>query len=341
MITSAQIPNRCWVLMFMPLAVLLSACSADTEPDVQAADSGLSVPVTTEQNGGEVISLTQPEIGSETISDNNNDTDDVTIDNASDTSEQALTGNYIDSDVDSDSSTDTQNSVGKEGENGVTDITDTVNTGDTDSHSVTDDTDDTANVDHSEAENSDTGTPNGNSGDDSTATVDSEENHATGNPTVPESPAPANPAAVLCEAESDVFRDTMLTIINESRSAARQCGSTDSPAVSELLWNEQLADAATNHARDMATVNFFSHTGSGGLSVADRADSTGYRWRAVGENIAAGQNNLSQAHLGWLDSPGHCRNIMSNNYTEVGAACVYGSESDYGNYWVVVFGDQF
>jgi uncharacterized protein YkwD len=31
---------------------------------------------------------------------------------------------------------------------------------------------------------------------------------------------------------------------------------------------------------------------------------------------------------------------MNPIFTEVGAACVVGSDTDYGTYWAVVFGDQ-
>ena len=74
--------------------------------------------------------------------------------------------------------------------------------------------------------------------------------------------------------------------------------------------------------------------------MSDRADSVAYNWRAIGENIAAGQLEIEEVHQGWLDSPGHCRNIMNPLFTEVGAACVTGVDTDYGTYWAVVFGDE-
>jgi len=36
---------------------------------------------------------------------------------------------------------------------------------------------------------------------------------------------------------------------------------------------------------------------------------------------------------GWLKSPGHCKNIMSQKYKEMGVARV-------GNYWTQTFGSQ-
>ena len=150
----------------------------------------------------------------------------------------------------------------------------------------------------------------------------------------------ANASSVPCDAPSGNFQDTMLAMVNNSRRSARQCGIASMPVVPQVTWNDQLAVAAAVHANDMVATNIFSHTGSDGLSVADRSLAAGYDWRAVGENIAAGQRDVAEVHQGWLDSPGHCRNIMNSIYTEIGAACVSSDSTDFGSYWVVVFGDQ-
>ena len=117
------------------------------------------------------------------------------------------------------------------------------------------------------------------------------------------------------------------------------CGLSSHDATGTLEWNNQLALAAAAHGRDMATNNFFAHNGTDGLSVDGRADAANYPWRAIGENIAAGQTNHDQVHQDWLDSPEHCRNIMNPVFAEVGAACVRNSNTDFGTYWVVVFGN--
>ncbi len=73
-----------------------------------------------------------------------------------------------------------------------------------------------------------------------------------------------------------------------------------------------------------------SHVGSDGSSFKDRIEREQYTWSAAGENIAAGYRTVSSVMNGWLASPGHCKNIMSPNFTEFGAA-----ESNY--YWTQVF----
>ena len=132
----------------------------------------------------------------------------------------------------------------------------------------------------------------------------------------------------------------MLELVNATRIEARMCGTLERAAVSTVQWNTSLAAAAQFHANDMTVNNFFSHTGSDGLGVVDRVEATGYVWRAVGENIAAGQLDVAAVHQGWVDSQGHCVNIMNSAFTEVGAACVSDPGTDFGNYWVVVFGDS-
>jgi uncharacterized protein YkwD len=48
--------------------------------------------------------------------------------------------------------------------------------------------------------------------------------------------------------------------------------------------------------------------------------------------------SADRAVQGWLDSPGHCANIMAPNYGEMGAAFAVNPQSKPGVYWVQVFG---
>ena len=137
-----------------------------------------------------------------------------------------------------------------------------------------------------------------------------------------------------CMSEDD---KQMLTQVNTARSQPRNCGSENYPATAALSWHCTLADVAYAHSRDMGDYNFFSHTGSDGLNVGDRVSNAGYDWTAVGENIAAGQQTIDTVMAAWLDSPGHCANIMHSVYTEFGAASYIVDGSDYPIYWTQVF----
>jgi len=131
---------------------------------------------------------------------------------------------------------------------------------------------------------------------------------------------------------------TVLTLVNEARGRPRVCGDRSFAPAPPLAWNDQLAQAALVHSRDMAQRNYFDHVEPGGASVAERATKTGYRWRAVGENIAAGQGSAKQVVAGWLASPGHCENIMSREFAEMGAAYAINPHSAMEIYWTQAFG---
>ncbi|MET0311681.1 MAG: CAP domain-containing protein, partial [Burkholderiaceae bacterium] len=53
-----------------------------------------------------------------------------------------------------------------------------------------------------------------------------------------------------------------------------------------------------------------------------------------------GQQTPEAVMEGWLKSPGHCANIMSRDYAELGVAFAVNNRSSAGIYWVQVFGTQ-
>lgn len=116
------------------------------------------------------------------------------------------------------------------------------------------------------------------------------------------------------------FKSDMLAQVNELRRNGCQCGDTFYPPVEPLSWNSLLEDAALRHSKDMQANDIFDHIGSDGSNFGDRVTSAGYRWRAVGENIAAGYTDVDAAVQGWISSEGHCKNLMDANFTELGAA---------------------
>ncbi|WP_323766767.1 CAP domain-containing protein [Marinovum sp.] len=97
-----------------------------------------------------------------------------------------------------------------------------------------------------------------------------------------------------------------------------------------LRWSPVLTAVAQAHADDMARNGFFSHSGSDGSSISDRVSRGGYGWCAVAENIAKGQRSLDEVMRSWQGSPGHRRNMLSSNMTELGVA------RGGGNTWVMV-----
>lgn len=150
---------------------------------------------------------------------------------------------------------------------------------------------------------------------------------------------PAPPPASTLLPESSTAGKAILQAVNSARSTARTCGRQHFPPAPSLAWNGALGDAALVHSRGMAEHRYFSHRGKDGSDVAERAAKAGYRWRRIGENIAAGQSSTEEVVAGWLSSPGHCANIMNGSFTEMGAAYAVSKARAEGHvYWTQVFG---
>ncbi len=77
--------------------------------------------------------------------------------------------------------------------------------------------------------------------------------------------------------------------------------------------------------------NVMSHTGSDGSDLRARADRQGYDWSNLGENVAWGYTSPQSVVAGWLNSPGHCANIMNPTFTELGVGLQ-------GTFWTQLFG---
>jgi uncharacterized protein YkwD len=131
----------------------------------------------------------------------------------------------------------------------------------------------------------------------------------------------------------------LLALVNQARATPRNCGTQAFGAAPPLTWNETLARAALGHSRDMAEKRYFDHKEPGGSTPPVRATQAGYHWSRVSENIASGQRTAAEAVAGWLDSPGHCANIMNPVVTEMGAAYAVNPASENRTlYWTQMFG---
>lgn len=129
----------------------------------------------------------------------------------------------------------------------------------------------------------------------------------------------------------------VLQLVNAARATPRRCGSRKFAAAPPLKSAPLLDRAALRHAQDMARHSLFEHRGSDGSTPAQRVSAAGYRWSTVAENIAAGARDARTVVQGWVDSPGHCANLMGAQYTEMGVAYAVDAKSDAGVYWAQVF----
>jgi uncharacterized protein YkwD len=103
--------------------------------------------------------------------------------------------------------------------------------------------------------------------------------------------------------------------------------------VAPLCWRTELANSARSHSEDMMERGFFSHDTPEVISPSDRTRSHGYPSAMVGENIHLRQisgvsesnvRDLEGAVEGWMDSPGHRRNILDPRLSEIGVGVAIG-----------------
>lgn len=137
--------------------------------------------------------------------------------------------------------------------------------------------------------------------------------------------------AVKMPVVTNLDNDLMLKLVNDKRAVGCNCGKTVMPPVPLLTWNHLLAAASLAHSQDMAANNYFAHESPNGKTTTSRVDAVGYNWVTLSENIANGHSDEQAVVDAWMASEGHCKNIMSVNVKEMGAA-------KEGKYWTQVFG---
>jgi uncharacterized protein YkwD len=98
-----------------------------------------------------------------------------------------------------------------------------------------------------------------------------------------------------------------------------------------LRLDSQLIVAAQTHTDLMVQHNQMSHQLPGEPSLAGRVSQTGYRWSAVAENIAWGQQTPEHVVSDWMNSPGHRLNLLDPKYQHLGVGYA-------NNFWTQVFG---
>jgi uncharacterized protein YkwD len=143
----------------------------------------------------------------------------------------------------------------------------------------------------------------------------------------PNAPAPPNASAPMLATRA-------LQLVNEVRARGARCGDRSFAPAPPVKLSETLGGVAFGHADDMARHNYFEHEDLKGHSPADRVRAVGYPEKLVGENIAYGPKSADEVVQGWLDSPGHCENIMDPRFAEMGIAYAAGQASRRGLFWV-------
>jgi uncharacterized protein YkwD len=145
---------------------------------------------------------------------------------------------------------------------------------------------------------------------------------------------PIDCAAIAASWDCDLADDEqrVLELVNQMRSQEQECGSTSYSAASPVQMNPELRCAARMHAWDQQGRGYYDHTTPEGLSPGDRATNAGFQSGNVAENIFMINASPEATVQGWMDSPGHCANIMKSHFSKVGVGR-YG-----GHYVLMLYG---
>jgi len=135
---------------------------------------------------------------------------------------------------------------------------------------------------------------------------------------------------------SPILATRALQLVNNVRARGTKCGSELFGPAPPVTLSTTLGAVAFGHADDMATNNYFEHEDLHGKNPSDRVRATGYQEKLVGENIAYGPKSVDEVVEGWLDSPGHCENIMDPRFVEMGLGYATSHDSKHALYWVQV-----
>ncbi|WP_194841040.1 CAP and S-layer homology domain-containing protein [Sporosarcina cascadiensis] len=114
--------------------------------------------------------------------------------------------------------------------------------------------------------------------------------------------------------------------VNAERKAAK---------VATLLADPALNRIAAAKAEDMAKYGELSHTSKTYGTVPEMLAKFNYKWKAYGENIAAGYSTAKGVTEAWMASPGHKENLLSSSFSHMGAGTATGKDGTV--YWVNLF----
>ncbi|PKR78183.1 transporter [Halalkalibacillus sediminis] len=121
------------------------------------------------------------------------------------------------------------------------------------------------------------------------------------------------------------FEKQVVTLVNQVR---KEHG------LDPLQQSQRVGGVARDKSIDMAEHNYFSHQSPNYGSPFDMLEAYGISYRAAGENIAMGQGSPEQVMDSWMNSEGHRKNILSENFNQLGVGFI---KEDGQTYWTQIF----
>lgn len=155
---------------------------------------------------------------------------------------------------------------------------------------------------------------------------------APGTPGVPGSTPVAGAMTAPTAAELALIEE-VFAMVNAERAAR---------GLAALAWgNLARFDVTQTHTEYQESIGMLTHDGPG--ACAAPTDCLGMRLTnggvvgltAWGENVAQGQTTAAQVMSAWMNSAGHCANILNTTFTTISIAVQVGGAG--GPYWTQVF----
>ncbi|WP_232824069.1 MULTISPECIES: CAP domain-containing protein [Paraliobacillus] len=102
--------------------------------------------------------------------------------------------------------------------------------------------------------------------------------------------------------------------------------------LAKLEIDNAVENVAQKKSEDMATNNYFSHTSPTYGSPFEMLQQFEVDYTTAAENIASGQKSPEEVVTGWMNSPGHRKNILNEKVTHIGVGY-----AENGSYWTQLF----
>jgi uncharacterized protein YkwD len=132
-------------------------------------------------------------------------------------------------------------------------------------------------------------------------------------------------STAVTDSTTQASRAAVVCLINQQRT------SRGLPALSADSRLDRSAQGWTN---EMVSHHEFTH----GADFTERISVAGFRWSQAGENIASGFQTPASVVAGWMGSTGHCQNILSPEFREVGTGVSRGATLVGPGTWTQDFG---
>ncbi len=129
-----------------------------------------------------------------------------------------------------------------------------------------------------------------------------------------------------------ILPDVLVDLTNQNREEIN---------LNTLRKNPLLEEAANLKAKDMASKGYFSHTSPEGIDPWHWFDLVGYDYVYAGENLAVNFFDSHDIDRAWMNSPKHMRNIINDNFREIGIGMATGEYQGRESIFVVqLFGTR-